>query len=797
MTATTLRQPELFAAPEQPAPALWIDVAVPLPLRGSFTYSVAQGMTRNVAPGGRVVVPFGRQQLVGYVLECKSTPPRGIELDRVRPVTTVLDDEPVFDPELLRFLRDAADYYLYPVGEVLRAAAPAVDRREKRSFASDPRAKGKSLRAKWASVREETFVKLAPVAPVVAESADSKGAKSATGKSDDPRKARGDKQAQILAILEARGEVSLKELRAHVKTAREVVERLAGRGVVEVTRREVPADPFFGQAVHRDTPPPLTAAQAAAAEAIVHAVREHRREAFLLHGVTGSGKTEVYLRAVDAVQRAGRGALILVPEIALTPQLVGRYRARFGDDLAVLHSGLKDTERHAMWRRLHTGECKVAIGARSAVFAPIKDLGLVLVDEEHDPSFKQDDNFRYHGRDLALLRAHRAGAVCVLGSATPSVESFFAANEGRYRMLQLPERATSAPLPAVEIVDLRKVGRRGPTGHDLLSLPLVRAIDETLDRGEQTILFLNRRGFAPSVRCGACDKALECPSCSVALVLHRREGALRCHYCDFTTPFMGSCFKCHSPDVTLIGVGTEKLEQSIISAFPRARVGRLDRDVASGVGAEAVLDKLRRGDIDVLVGTQMVTKGHDFPRVTLVGVIEADAALSLPDFRSCERTFQLLAQVAGRAGRKDLPGRVLIQTFQPGHPVLYRARTHDYEGFYEDEIAARRELGYPPFGRIAAIKMDSLDEQRVRDVAEDLARFLRALPECEDGAVKLLGPAPSPIERVRSRTRMQALLRATERPALRRVLHQLVAQLEAHPPPFVRVAIDVDPIHML
>jgi primosomal protein N' (replication factor Y) len=780
MTASNLRQPALFATPEAPAPALWVDVAIPLPLRGTFTYSVAHGMTRHVAPGGRVVVPFGPQRLVAYVLEARSTPPSGIDPERIKGVLSVLDDEPVFDAELLRFLREAADYYLYPLGEVLRTAAPAVDRREKRDLSKDPANRARSLRAKWATVREETFVKLA--APVDDKS---------------PHKPKGDKQAQILSILEARGEVSLVELRAHVKSARDVIERLAARNVVEVTRREVPADPFFGQPIHRDTPPKLTAAQGAAAEAIVQAVRDHQRETFLLHGVTGSGKTEVYLRAVDAVQRAQKGALILVPEIALTPQLVGRYRARFGDDLAVLHSGLKDGERHAMWRRLHTGECRVAIGARSAVFAPVKDLGLVLVDEEHDPSFKQDDNFRYHGRDLAVLRAHRAGAVCVLGSATPSVESFHAANEGRFRMLQLPQRATSAPMPTVEIVDLRRVGRRGPTGHELLSLPLVRAIDEALDREEQTILFLNRRGFAPSVRCGDCDKALECPSCSVALVLHRREGALRCHYCDFSVPFGGSCFKCHSADVTLIGVGTEKLEQSIISAFPRARVGRLDRDVASGAGAEAVLSKLRRGELDVLVGTQMVTKGHDFPRVTLVGVIEADAALSLPDFRACERTFQLLAQVAGRAGRKDLPGRVLIQTFQPTHPVLHRARTHDYEGFFEDEVAARRELGYPPFGRLAALKLDSPDEQRVKDVAEDLASAIRAMPEVERGEVKLLGPAPSPIERVRNRTRMQALLRSSERPPLRKVLARIAHALDAHPPALVRVAIDVDPIHML
>jgi primosomal protein N' (replication factor Y) len=774
------RQPALFATPEVPPPALWIEVAIPLPLRGTFTYAVAEGMTRHVRPGGRVMVPFGSQRLVGYVTEVRAKAPVQVDPARIKGVLSVLDDEPVFDEELLRFLREAADYYLHPLGEVLRTAAPAVDRREQPASAKDPRARGRSMRARWATVREETFVKLATVAT-----------------EPDARKARGDKQAQVLAILEARGEVPLAELRAQVKGAREVVERLSARGAVEVSRREVPADPFFGQPVQRDAPPALTAAQASAAEAIVRTVQERHRETFLLHGVTGSGKTEVYLRAVDAAQRAGRGALILVPEIALTPQLVGRYRARFGDDLAVLHSGLREGERHAMWRRLHLGSCRVAIGARSAIFAPVKDLGLILVDEEHDPSFKQDDNFRYHGRDLALLRAHRAGAVCVLGSATPSVESFAAASEGRYTMLQLPERATNAPLPSVEIVDLRRVGRRGPTGHELLSLPLVRAIDENLDRGEQTILFLNRRGFAPSVRCAACDEALQCPSCSVALVLHRREGALRCHYCDFSAPFSGACIRCRSTEVTLLGVGTEKLEQSIVSAFPRARVGRLDRDVASGAGAEAVLSKLRRGELDVLVGTQMVTKGHDFPRVTLVGVIEADAALSLPDFRACERTFQLLAQVAGRAGRKDLPGRVLIQTFQPGHPVLHRARTHDYEGFFQDEVSARRELGYPPFGRLAALKLDSPDPDRVRAAADELAATLRAMPELERGEVKLLGPAPSPIERVRSRTRMQALLRAQERPPLRRVLSRLAQRLDQGLPPLVRVALDVDPIHML
>jgi primosomal protein N' (replication factor Y) len=570
-----------------------------------------------------------------------------------------------------------------------------------------PGAKKQSLKARWTRVHEEVYVRLGD------------GVDRAT-------KLRGDKQSELFAILAARGEVSITELKQQLKNPRPAIDALHGKGLITLEAREVPDDPFFGAPVPRDTPPALTPAQADAVEAITQAVTHGERANFLLHGVTGSGKTEVYLRAMAAAAAKGRSAVLMLPEIALTPQLVARYRARFGDNLAVLHSGLKDDERHAMWRKLHRGECHVAIGARSAVFAPVKDLGLILVDEEHDPSFKQDDHFRYHGRDMALLRAHRAGVPCVLGSATPSVETYHAAMEGRYRLLSLPDRATNAAMPSIEIVDLKRVGPRGPTGHELLSLPLVRALEATLKRKEQAILFLNRRGFAPSVRCPRCAVSLECPSCSVTLVLHRRASALRCHYCDFNAPFANACITCGCTELTLIGVGTEKLEHALVSSFPGARIGRLDRDVASGMGAEEVLDKLRRGDLDVLVGTQMVTKGHDIARVTLVGVIAADATLAFPDFRATERTFQLLSQVAGRAGRRELPGHVVIQTWQPEHPVLLRAKTHDYEGFYSDEVSARAELGYPPFGRLAALKLDAPDEAQLQRTAAQMDELLRA-----------------------------------------------------------------------
>lgn len=757
---------------------MYCEVAVPVPLRHRLSYAVPAAMIDHLCPGVRVIVPMGNQRLVGYVVSTSLAPPADVPVEKIRPLHALLDTDSIFPEELLRFLREAAEYYLHPLGEVLRTAAPAVERRRGDDPTKSKGAGKQSLKARWTRVREEVYVRLADGV-------------------DKGTKLRGEKQSELFAILTARGEVSVSELKRQLKAPRSAIDALHAKGLISLEAREVPDDPFFGAPVPRDVPPSLTPAQNDAVEAVRAAVTHRERATFLLHGVTGSGKTEVYLRAMEAAQAKGRGALLLLPEIALTPQLVARYRARFGDNLAVLHSGLKAEARHAMWRRLRRGECHVAIGARSAVFAPVRDLGLILVDEEHDPSFKQDDHFRYHGRDMALLRAHRAGIPCVLGSATPSIESFHAAMDGRYRLLSLPDRATQASMPSIEIVDLKRVGPRGPTGHELLSLPLVRALDATLKRKEQAIIFLNRRGFAPSVRCARCAVSLECPSCSVTLVLHRRASSLRCHYCDFSAPFAGHCITCGCSELTLIGVGTEKLEASLVASFPGARIGRLDRDVASGMGAEEVLDKLRRGELDVLVGTQMVTKGHDIARVTLVGVIAADATLAFPDFRAAERTYQLLSQVAGRAGRREFPGHVVIQTWQPEHPVLLRARNHDYEGFYADEISARRELSYPPFGRLAALKLDCPDDERLRAVSLRVDEFLRRLPEVTQGPVRVLGPAPSPIEKLRDRYRMQFLLRSSERPPLRRALGRFVDVLDEFTQHEVRVAIDVDPVNML
>jgi primosomal protein N' (replication factor Y) len=610
------------------------------------------------------------------------------------------------------------------------------------------------------------------------------------------RKLRGS-ALEVLEYLSACPETSVPRLEQRWKGARAAVKKLAQLGLVELSRREVPASPFFAEPVDRDAPPELTHAQEKATGALREAIVSGGARSFFLFGVTGSGKTEVYLRAIATCLGEGKGALVLVPEIALTPQLVGRFRARFGDDVAVIHSGLKEKERHVMWRRLRSGSVQVAIGARSALFAPVQKLGLIVVDEEHDGSFKQEEGARYHARDMAILRAHRAGAVAVLGSATPSLETEMLVRQGKLTRLELPERAhAAAVLPKVELVDLRRIGP-GPTGHALISLPLHRAIEQALALGEQSILFLNRRGFAPSVICEGCGAIVRCRLCSVALTFHRaHNGKLLCHYCDFTCPLPEACPECGRRALVLEGLGTEKLEIAIGEAFPSARVARLDRDVASGAKAEGVLERVRSGEVDILVGTQMVTKGHDLPRVTLVGVINADAALSMPDYRAAERAFQMLVQVAGRAGRSDRPGTVLIQTRNPQHPAIVFAARHDVRGFVEQELVDRRELRYPPFARLALIRLDGAEEEQTARTARQMADAALLTSPVRAGDVQVLGPAAAPLARLRGRYRFQVLLRGKERRSLRASLLALMPvrdKLGSR----VRIVIDVDPVQMM
>lgn len=738
-----------------------------MPLGRAFSYAVPPPLSSAVQPGVRVLCGFGRRKVLGVVLSVSAEPPPDIAASKLKPILAVFDREPALGEELLSFLLQLSAYYLAPIGEVLRLALPSLERSQVEA------ANSLELDVKLATVGRlvQFAVPTDVAAPVPSLSA---------------------KAQQVLQLLRQQGAAAVGALEKELKGARAALKKLEAAGLVRLEKRQQERDPFFSEAVERDQPKELNERQRLAAEAIASALGEDKPATFLLQGVTGSGKTEVYLHAVARCLELEGGAIVLVPEIALTPQLVARFRARFGDRIAVLHSGLSEIDRVAMWRRLRTGELRVAVGARSALFAPLMNLRLLCVDEEHDSSFKQEEGVRYHARDMALLRAHRAKAVTVLGSATPSLASIELANQGRIQTLLLPDRAReSAVLPQVEIIDLRRMGP-GPSGNRLLSLPLHRAIEATLERKEQTILFLNRRGFAPSIVCDACGEVLSCPNCSVALTAHRsgRERAC-CHYCDYAVFTALECAGCGSKEVSQEGTGTERVEEALCSSFPQARVARLDRDVAQGLKSEKVLNRMRDGTLDILIGTQMVTKGHDLPDVTLVGVLNADAALSMPDYQATERTFQLLVQVAGRAGRGHKQGRVLIQTRNPEHEAIRCAITHNHRSFVEQELRQRREAGYPPFRRLIMVRVDALDENLARTTIERLAAAARQ--RLGEG-VELLGPSTAPLERLRNRYRFRFLLRARKRRPLYELAHRLAQQkVDAR----VRVHIDIDPVNML
>lgn len=746
---------------------MFVRVAVPVPLGQAFTYSVPDATKPPPARGARVLVEFGRRKLFGVVLDVSPTLSEAVDPAKIKPVLGVIDTEPVVKSELLDFLLELARYYLAPIGEVLRLALPAIERSSLEELADQG-----VLAPKARTVGRVVQVAVANPAASVPETL--AGA-----------------PLVLWQELSGKDAVPLSELEKLHKGARRAVKKLAELGLCRIERREQVSAPAASE-VHLDQRPELTEAQARAVAAIQEALDRRTPEAFLLDGVTASGKTEVYLHAAEHCLNQGKGVIVLVPEIALTPQLTARFRARLGDAIAIVHSGLGNKERLHMWKQLQKGHFKVAVGARSALFAPVTDLALICVDEEHDGSFKQEEGVRYNARDMALLRAHRAGAVAVLGSATPSLSSEAAVRSGKMTRLKLPVRANQkAMLPRVTIIDLKRVGA-GPSGDRFLSLPLYRALERCLAAGEQAILFLNRRGFAPSLVCEGCGNFVECPQCSVAMTLHRARGErLVCHYCDYARARAETCPRCGSDRLIEEGVGTERVEEQLGKAFPSARIGRLDRDVAAGAKSERVLSRMRRGEIDILVGTQMVTKGHDLPSVTLVGVLNADAALSLPDFRAAERCFHLLVQVAGRAGRGDKPGEVLIQTRQPEHPAVALAARHDVAGFTEREMQERRELRYPPFARLALIKLDSPDAAVAEREATRLAALARSLASA---AIAVVGPAPAPLARLRNRYRFRFMLRGSDRAALRKVLLGLA---RAKTRGDVRVAIDVDPMSML
>jgi primosomal protein N' (replication factor Y) len=749
---------------------VFASVAVPAPLARAFSYAVPAEIVAKVVPGARVLCEFGRRKVMGVVVDTTEDEP-DVERSRIKPLLAVIDSEPALPAELLEFLRELSRYYLSPIGDVLRLALPHVQRGQLQSLSEPLLAQAAGVKAVGRSVQTALSV----------------------SQQSQPQESQLRGQAVgVLSRLRESGERSLVELEQEFSNARSAVKRLVELELARLGTREVDLDPFWSQPVERDEPRVLNEEQRAAVDAITGALATRRAQTFLLHGVTGSGKTEVYLQAVEYALEADVGVIVLVPEIALTPQLVARFRARFGDQIAVLHSGLSPGERAKMWRSLREGRVSIAVGARSALFAPVRELGLLVVDEEHDASFKQEEGVRYHARDMALLRAHRAKAICVLGSATPSLSSEALVRKGSVQRLSLPRRAVAGSrLPDVEVVNLRSVGP-GPTGHRLLSVRLHRELERVLQQKRQAILFLNRRGFAPSLVCESCGGVAECPNCSVALTMHKSRGEhLRCHYCDYQASSELRCPKCKVSRWSREGAGTERIEYALAEAFPDARIARLDRDVAAGLKSERILDRMRAGEVDILVGTQMVTKGHDLPNVSLVGVLNADAALSLPDYQASERTFSLLVQVAGRAGRADTPGKVLIQTRNPDHPAIRFATRHDFDGFVEQELDDRKEAHYPPHVRLLMVRIDSLDDRLAQQCAQRVAEIARR--RCADGA-EVLGPSPAPIERLRNRYRYRCIIRAEKRAPL----YQAAAAIERlKPDRRVRISIDIDPVSML
>ncbi len=801
---------------------LYCDVSLPVPLDQPFTYSLPETLRHRVRPGSRIVAPFGPRKLTGVILRCHDERPAVATRDALR----LIDSEPVLDAGLLALGRWIAGYYCSPLGEVLRGMLPLASeiRRGKvwsltdagrdaarqlllDSSPDDPTAQVLGMLEKR-PLSAAYLARALPLAGNVVRSLERKAfiAAEEVQTERDPLRAPSDRlrielaadaaghkltkpERELRAFLELHpGSHNLKDLESTVKNASAAARSLARKGAVSLRPEPMAANAGPIRARHELNPD-----QAAAFEQIRCAINAHEFRTFLLHGVTGSGKTEVYLNAIEAALAQGRSALLLVPEIALTPAMAGQFFSRFGDRVAILHSAFTDVERSEQWRRIRGGAAPVVVGTRSGVFAPVRNLGLIVVDEEHDGSYKQEENPRYNGRDVAIVRAQAAGACVILGSATPSLESRYNAERGKYTLLELPGRIQARPLPAVELVDMRQEfleTRKQGT----FSRKLIEAVGERLENGEQTIVLLNRRGFSSFVACRACGERVECINCSLTLTYHKRDRRLLCHYCGYAERVPSACPKCASEHIYFLGVGSEKVEEELHHAFPTARIARLDRDTVTGKRQyETILQDFREHNYDILVGTQMIAKGHDIPNVTLVGVVSADVGLGMPDFRAAERTFQLLTQVAGRAGRGSLPGIVLTQTINPDHYAVRLAAAHDYQAFYEKELNFRRMMHYPPFSAMANVLVRSEKKETAMRMSAELGTLLMPPPE----KLRIMGPAEAPVPRLKNEYRYQFLIKSAGRKTLNELLQRIRAFAQERKWSATALVIDVDPLSLM
>ena len=734
-----------------------VEVAVPVPVDRTFTYLVPEGREAEAILGRRVAVPFGPRTLRGFVV---GRPDSFSGRGKLKEVAGFLDDGPVLGADLLALARFVSRYYGCTLGEALDAALPSGVKHGR-------------------AARTVPHVELAvPVEKARAEA--------------EEMPERHAKQARILRMLADRAAaMPLAGLLKRANASRSPVATLRRKGLVRVNHVVLEGDPFFAEPPERKEPPVLTGEQAAALREVTEAVEAREYRTFLLFGITASGKTEVYLRAIAGCIAQGRQAVVLVPEISLTPQTVRRFRSRF-DRVAVLHSAQSEAERRRFWKAAQSGDADVVVGPRSAIFAPLPDLGLVVVDEEHDTSFKQGRAPRYHARDVAVVRARLTGATVILGSATPALESYHNALTGRYRMLRLTARVGGGALPEVETVDMG-VEMRETKRYTHFSRRLRKLVDGSLSRGEQAMLFLNRRGFSTLLLCKRCGEGLECDNCSVSLTYHQGHRRAACHMCGFERVVPDDCPACGQPGLLHRGFGTEKVEAEIASLNPAARIARMDSDTMTTRSSyDEVLGRVGRGEVDILVGTQMIAKGLHFPSVTAVGVVDADTSLRLPDFRAAERTFQLIAQVAGRTGRGEKGGRVVVQTFRPGQPALVAAGRHDFQAFAEEELRQRKTFGYPPYTRLLLVMVQGKKLPAVVAKAREVAELLKTVLDPAD--TQVLGPAVPPVEKVKERFRRQLVLKAPGPKGIARAVAEL---RKLRGTKGAEVILDVDPVGMM
>jgi primosomal protein N' (replication factor Y) len=801
----------------------YCDVSLPVPVDQLFTYSLPETLRHRVQPGSRIVVPFGPRKLTGVILRCHDDRPEVATRDALR----LIDNAPVLDAELLALGRWIAAYYCAPLGDVLRGMLPlASDMRQGKVWSLTDAGRDAARQLLLDSAEDDPILqvlrmlekrplsavylkKALPLADKAIKSLERKGfiVVEQVQTERDPLRAPSENlrvelagapatepklnkpERELRAFLELHpGSHNLKELEGTVRNASPAARSLARKSFVTLKPETMAITAGPVRVRHA-----LNPAQQSAYDRIADAIKANRYQTFLLHGVTGSGKTEVYLNCIEAALAEGRSALLLVPEIALTPAMAGQFFTRFGDRVAILHSAFTDVERSEQWRRIRSGAASVVVGTRSGVFAPVRNLGLIVVDEEHDGSYKQEENPRYNGRDVAIVRAQAANACVVLGSATPNLESRYNAEREKYTLLELPGRIEERPMPSVELIDMRQEfleTRQQAT----FSRKLIEAIGARLENGEQTIVLLNRRGFSSFVACRSCGERVSCVNCSLTLTHHKRDRRLLCHYCGYAEKIPSVCPKCQSEHIYFLGLGSEKVEEDLHRAFPTARIARLDRDTVTGKRQyETILNEFREGNYDILVGTQMIAKGHDIPNVTLVGVVSADIGLGMPDFRAAERTFQLLTQVAGRAGRGNVPGIVLIQTINPDHYAIRMAAAQDYAAFYQKELNFRRMMHYPPFSAMANVLVRAEKKELAMRMSSELGLLLNPPPE----KLKIMGPAEAPVPRLKNEYRYQFLVKAASRKVLNELLQSIRAFALEHKWGATALVIDVDPLTLM